>query len=650
MTNLRDFIRTYAFERYMQSWVIACIDVVISIVAFSLSFICIAALSDTINLMDMLTVKTFLILLAISTVSAIITILAMKTHRIIIRHAMLADMGRLVMAVVVKEIVCGIALFALNYMPAKIVTILLLLDMMIFYCGLCGVRILMIVVYESLKQVLVSSSKRMNIFIFGANDKSTALRTRLLNSPHYKVVGFLKEPTSQKIGGNTLSGLTVFGFENKNDIHQLVVKNRVQAILFPTYEALRAEQERLVKICSALKIQILIAPPIDEIIDGKIMQSSIREIKIEDLLGRDEIKISIDEIVANFKGKTILVTGAAGSIGSELCRQLASFGVGQLVMFDNAETPMHNIRLELEERFRNVPIIPIIGDVRLEQRLRFAFEKYHPQVVFHAAAYKHVPLMEENPCEAVYVNVIGTRNIAELCVEYGTEMMVMISTDKAVNPTNVMGCSKRLAEIYVQSLGKAISDGKVECKGETKTKFVTTRFGNVLGSNGSVIPRFREQIMKGGPVTVTHPDITRFFMTIPEACRLVMEAATMSCGNQIFVFDMGKSVKIVDLARRMIELAGFKVGKDIKIEFTGLRPGEKLYEEVLSNEENTTKTDHEKIRIAIVREYDYNEAINAVGKLKELATEVRIIDLVKKMKEIVPEYKSKNSRFAELDK
>ena len=431
----------------------------------------------------------------------------------------------------------------------------------------------------------------------------------------------------------------------------LVGKNNVQAILFPTYEALRAEKENLVNICSALKIQTLIAPPIDEIIDGKIMQSSIREIKIEDLLGRDEIKISIDEIVANFKGKTIMVTGAAGSIGSELCRQLASFGVGRLIMLDNAETPMHNIRLELEERFRNtVPIVPIIGDVRHEKRLRYAFETYRPQVVFHAAAYKHVPLMEENPCEAVFVNVIGTRNIAELCVEYGTEMMVMISTDKAVNPTNIMGCSKRLAEIYVQSLGKAISDGKVECRGEVKTKFVTTRFGNVLGSNGSVIPRFREQIMKGGPVTVTHPDITRFFMTIPEACRLVMEAATMSTGNQIFVFDMGESVKIVDLARKMIELAGFTVGKDIKIEFTGLRPGEKLYEEVLSNEENTTKTDHEKIRIAIVREYDYNDAVAAVEQLRTLALNVQVMELVKKMKEIVPEYKSKNSKFEELDK
>ena len=651
MTLLRRLIQKYAFERYVHSGVIACIDIAISIIAFTLSFVCIDALSDNEQLTDLLSTKSFLLLLAISTIASVATILIMKTHRIIIRHAMLADMWRLVVAIILKEIILGATMAALAYVPLKIGIILLSLDAVILYFGLVGMRILMIVVYESLKQSMVASSKRKNIFIYGTNDKSTALRARLLNSPHYKVVGFLKEPASQKIIGNTLSGLTVFGFSGKKEIKLLVGKNNVQAILFPTYEALRAEKENLVNICSALKIQTLIAPPIDEIIDGKIMQSSIREIKIEDLLGRDEIKISIDEIVANFKGKTIMVTGAAGSIGSELCRQLASFGVGRLIMLDNAETPMHNIRLELEERFRNtVPIVPIIGDVRHEKRLRYAFETYRPQVVFHAAAYKHVPLMEENPCEAVFVNVIGTRNIAELCVEYGTEMMVMISTDKAVNPTNIMGCSKRLAEIYVQSLGKAISDGKVECRGEVKTKFVTTRFGNVLGSNGSVIPRFREQIMKGGPVTVTHPDITRFFMTIPEACRLVMEAATMSTGNQIFVFDMGESVKIVDLARKMIELAGFTVGKDIKIEFTGLRPGEKLYEEVLSNEENTTKTDHEKIRIAIVREYDYNDAVAAVEQLRTLALNVQVMELVKKMKEIVPEYKSKNSKFEELDK
>lgn len=619
--------------------------------AFTLSFVCIDALSGNDQLTDLLSTKSFLLLLAISTIATAITIWAMNTHRIIIRHAMLADMWRLVIAVIMKEALFGAAMFASMNIPVKIGIILLMLDTVILYCGLFGVRIVMIVVYESLKQSMVSNSKRKNIFIYGTNDKSTALRARLLNSPHYKVVGFIKDADTQQIVGNKLSGLTVFGFAGKKEIKQLVGKNNVQAILFPTYEALRAEKENLVNICSALKIQTLIAPPIDEITDGKIMQASIREIKIEDLLGRDEIKISIDEVVANFKGKTILVTGAAGSIGSELCRQLASFGVGRLIMLDNAETPMHNIRLELEERFHNkVSIVPVIGDVRHENRLRFVFETYHPHVVFHAAAYKHVPLMEENPCEAVYVNVIGTRNVAELCVEYGAEMMVMISTDKAVNPTNIMGCSKRLAEIYVQSLGKAISDGKVECRGGVKTKFVTTRFGNVLGSNGSVIPRFREQIMKGGPVTVTHPDITRFFMTIPEACRLVMEAATMSVGNQIFVFDMGESVKIVDLARKMIELAGFTVGKDIKIEFTGLRPGEKLYEEVLSNEENTTKTDHEKIRIAIVREYDYHDAVDAVEVLRELAAGVRIIDLVKKMKEIVPEYKSKNSRFEELDK
>ena len=307
---------------------------------------------------------------------------------------------------------------------------------------------------------------------------------------------------------------------------------------------------------------------------------------------------------------------------------------------------MHNLRLELEEKFPELSFIPVIGDVRLLARLDYAFRKWRPQVVFHAAAYKHVPLMEENPCEAVLVNVAGSRNVADKCIEYDVEKMVMVSTDKAVNPTNIMGCTKRLAEIYVQSMGLAMEQGKKA----GKTKFVTTRFGNVLGSNGSVIPRFREQIAKGGPVTVTHPEITRFFMTIPEACRLVMEAATMSTGNQIFVFDMGESVKIDDLARRMIQLAGFTPDKDIKIEYSGLRPGEKLYEEVLSNNENTLPTDHTRIRIAKVREYDYADALAGVDELERLSREVEIPAMVRLMKDIVPEFISKNSRFAEFDK
>ena len=419
----------------------------------------------------------------------------------------------------------------------------------------------------------------------------------------------------------------------------------VKAIIFATEEDTRQEKDRIIKYSIDSGIKLLYAPPVDEMVNGKPVHI-IRNIEIEDLLMRQEIKISMEEVIKNFRGKTVLVTGAAGSIGSELCRQLAGFGVGELVLFDNAETPMHNLRLEFEENFPELKFSPVIGDVRLPSRLDYVFRKWRPQVVFHAAAYKHVPLMEENPCEAVLVNVAGSRNVADKCIEYDVEKMVMVSTDKAVNPTNIMGCTKRLAEIYVQSLGLAIESGRKA----GRTRFVTTRFGNVLGSNGSVIPRFREQIAKGGPVTVTHPEITRFFMTIPEACRLVMEAATMSKGNEIYVFDMGESVKIDDLARRMIHLAGYIPDRDIKVEYTGLRPGEKLYEEVLSSHENTLPTDHSHIRIAKVREYDYNDALASADELERLSREVEIMPTVQLMKHVVPEFLSMNSRFEELDK
>ena len=490
---------------------------------------------------------------------------------------------------------------------------------------------------------MISSRKRVNVMVYGVDDKSVATVNRLANSPHYNVVGYLNY--GRRLRGQNIQGMKIFYFDRKEHLTWFHERFFVDAILFAREDDVKKEADRLIEYCQETGVKVLVAPTIDEVVDGKIMKSSIREVKIEDLLGRDEIKISMDEIVENFSGKTVMVTGAAGSIGSELCRQLASFGPKKLILFDNGETPMHNLRLELEERFKDLDFVPVIGDVRQKQRLDYVFRAHRPQVVFHAAAYKHVPLMEENPCEAVRVNVAGSRNVADKCIEYDVEKMVMISTDKAVNPTNIMGCTKRLAEIYVQSLGLAIERGEV--KG--RTKFVTTRFGNVLGSNGSVIPRFREQIAKGGPVTVTHPDITRFFMTIPEACRLVMEAATMSTGNQIFVFDMGESVKINTLAKRMITLAGFVPGKDIEIQYTGLRPGEKLYEEVLSNKENTDPTSHDRIRIAKVREYEHEKAKTIMAELEHLSMVVQIPEMVQLMKRTVPEFISKNSEYEKYD-
>ena len=442
-----------------------------------------------------------------------------------------------------------------------------------------------------------------------------------------------------------LDRLPVYRFKDDRQLERAILDNKIDAVLFTRDTDAQYERDGLIPYCTQHRVKTLIIPTVDEVADKKSFFHP-REVKVEDLLGRKEITISLEEIKANFFGKVVMVTGAAGSIGSELVRQLASFGVKKLVLYDNGETAMHNLRLELEERFKDLDFVPIIGDVRHPERLDFAFRTWHPQVVFHAAAYKHVPLMEENPCEAVLVNVYGSKNVADKCLEYDVEKMVMISTDKAVNPTNIMGCTKRLAEIYVQSLGLAIEKGERQ----GKTKFVTTRFGNVLGSNGSVIPRFREQIAKGGPVTVTHPEINRFFMTIPEACRLVMEAATMSTGNQIFVFDMGEPVKIDMLARRMITLAGFTPDKEIKIEYTGLRPGEKLYEEVLSDKESTLPAFHERIRIAKVREYQYDEVLATINQLDSLARKVLIPDMVKLMKKTVPEYISGNSEYSKFDK
>ena len=566
--------------------------------------------------------------------SSMVMFIGLRTYKSIIRHSTLREIALLCAAVAGKSILMSLLLLALGgVMPWWVVV----MDFMLTFGSLVLLRIEMITAYDLIRKRRNDSRSTPRILIYGDGEKAVSQEVRLRNSPHYRVAGFIIY--GKRMEMHTLAGYRVYYFENENDLKILRDRCDLDGVLFPYYADAQREQERLLRYCPKCGMQTLIAPSIDTISDGRIPKP-IRKIKIEDLLGREEIKISMEEIVTNFTGKTVLVTGAAGSIGSELCRQLARLGIGELVMFDNAETPLHNLRLEFESRFPKLKFTPVIGDVRFPARLDFVFRKFHPQIVFHAAAYKHVPLMEENPCEAVLVNVAGSRNVADKCIEYGVEKMVMISTDKAVNPTNIMGCTKRLAEIYVQSLGLAVASGKVA----GKTRFVTTRFGNVLGSNGSVIPRFKEQIANGGPVTVTHPEITRFFMTIPEACRLVMEAATISAGNEICVFDMGESVKIVHLAEQMIELSGFRVGKDIQIEFTGLRPGEKLYEEVLADSENTVPTSHDRIRVAKVREYEYDNARTTVAELESLSRAVDIPTMVALMKETVSEYHAEGSK------
>ena len=625
-------------NKYLSTRLVFFIDMCISLLASLLALV----------LVDVLFHETVLItrgLVAIwmstSAIFSFLFIWVLRTYRIIIRHTTLRDLAKFVLVALLK--VSAMSLIFGNYIGYDIILYMVMAsDFFLTFALIFVMRIAMFMAYDAVKGMMEQKANLINVLIYGVGVKSVSLIARLQHSPHYNVVGFLQYGKSNV--SHIISEKKTFYVCSEEDFRKAIEDVDANAILFATEEDACLEKDRMIKYAIANNLKLLFAPAIDEMVEGKL-QRPLRNIEIEDLLMRPEIKISMEEIIANFRGKTVMVTGAAGSIGSELCRQLATFGIKELILYDNAETPMHNLRLELEDKFPELNFVPIIGDVRLLPRLDYAFRQFRPQVVFHAAAYKHVPLMEENPCEAVLVNVAGSRNVADKCIEYDVEKMVMVSTDKAVNPTNIMGCTKRLAEIYVQSMGLAVEQGKKA----GKTRFVTTRFGNVLGSNGSVIPRFREQIAKGGPVTVTHPEITRFFMTIPEACRLVMEAATMSTGNQIFVFDMGESVKIDDLARRMIYLAGFKPDEDIKIEYSGLRPGEKLYEEVLSNHENTLPTDHSRIRIAKVREYDYADVLAGVNELEHLSREVEINDMVRLMKDIVPEFISKNSQFEALD-
>lgn len=478
-------------------------------------------------------------------------------------------------------------------------------------------------------------AQKQNVVIYGANEFALTTKRTLDrdSATDYNVVAFID--ANNILTGKSIDGAKIYPYEQLTD---LITKNKVTNLIFAGHNVSKTRKQEIIDICLQYNVKVMSTPNVTDWINGELSFKQIKNIRIEDLLERDPICLDEQKIRKEVLGKVILVTGAAGSIGSEIVRQLTKFNPGKIIVFDQAESPLYDLELELREKLNFTKYEIVIGSVIDELRLTKTFETYHPSVVYHAAAYKHVPMMESNPSQAIKNNVYGTKLLADISVKYNVSKFVMVSTDKAVNPTNVMGCSKRICEIYTQSLNNMFP-----------TKFITTRFGNVLGSNGSVIPRFKQQIENGGPVTVTHPDINRFFMTIPEACQLVLQAATLGNGGEVFVFDMGKSVKIIDLAKKMIKLSGLTLGRDIQIQFTGLRPGEKLYEEVLSDKEKTLPTSHSQIMVAKVRQYDFAKISQQISELIGLVKTNDNFKIVAAMKHIVPEFKSENSIYEELD-
>lgn len=638
MLKINDFIILLSKQKYFNRWVIFFIDLFFSVLS---TFLVFATFGNILKIS--LPVREFIYINLFSILCSTICFLSCQTYKGVIRHSTFTETGRIAIASFVKATLMIVALSCFIH-SLSFLQIFLggLLDLFLTFFILTTFRALLIMMYSMIVRSIASNNEKLLIYKEEGTSSSSSVISLWKQSDSCQIGGYIQIGEKSKI---RIGGYPVYSVKNQMEFNALVDRKGIKTILFTDYHAVKAESERLVRYCEKKKIRMLMFSAMNELKSRTVNLYNLPEIRIEDLLGRDEININLKKIAGELKGKVTLVTGAAGSIGSELCRQLCKLGLKQLILFDSAETPMHTLRLELEDRYPEVVFTPIMGDVRMLARVESVFKRFHPQYVFHAAAYKHVPLMEENPCEAVHTNVQGTCNMADMSVKYDVDKFIMISTDKAVNPTNVMGASKRLAEIYVQSLSIAINKGVHP----GKTRFITTRFGNVLGSNGSVIPRFRDQLAKGGPLTVTHPDIIRYFMTIPEACRLVLEAAFMGEGNEIFVFDMGTPVKIVDLARRMIELVGLIPDKDIEIKYTGLRPGEKLYEELLATKENTLPTINAKIFRAKVREYDFAEISADIAHLTDLAIRVEKLETVKMMKSIVPEFISRNSEYEKLD-
>ena len=584
--------------------------------------------------------------LIVSLLVFLIAFFAFHTYKGILRYSSFVDLNRLAYSVATScAIVCLLHQMQVHdifvpdlYFPRFKGAVLIFI---LATSTMWALRVFVKTFHDSLRNIV--HAKR--VFIYGCQTGGIALAKSVLNSVDetYRIAGFVSEdPTFE---GTHLLGIPVY-YDNE-DLVQHMIEKKVSVLFVSPIKSLHfTNRSSLIDRLLAARIKIMMIPQAQEW-DGKseLTHQLLREVEIEDLLPREKIEIDMEAIGKMLRDKCILITGAAGSIGSEIARQVALFRPSHLILIDQAETPMHDVRLFMAQSHRDLHVETIVTSICNQEHMEKIFAQYRPEYVFHAAAYKHVPMMEDNPAEAVQNNIYGTRVIADLAAKYGTRKFVMISTDKAVNPTNVMGCSKRICEIYCQSLNNKLWK-ETQLTGRRTTQYVTTRFGNVLGSNGSVIPIFKKQIRKGGPVTVTHPDIIRYFMLIPEACRLVLQAGTMGHGGEIYVFDMGKPVRIADLAQRMIDLSG---AKNIKIHYTGLRDGEKLYEELLASKENTIPTPHPNIMVAQVPEYPYEQALQNETELYRISKSFDEMAIVKKMKEIVPEFKSNNSKYEILD-
>ena len=628
------FFHRYLSSKVLPIWTILLIDVFIIVSSCMLSY---ALRYDFRSIfLDSSTIdKTILWTVIVN----LVFFRVFRTYSNVLRFSSFVDIMRIFVSLTVSYGTLMVTSVLLDtYFNVKIapVSVLFMAYVINFALMACS-RIVVKMFFEIIN---FDRSQTVNVFIYGAKEVGVniakSLRVNLRN--HYRLRGFIAD--EPELIDKIMMGVKVY--PNDDTLIERLEDRDVNTIIISPAKMDQLKKTDIADRLLAHNIKLLTAPPLSEWGGQPLNRTQLKEIQIEDLLQREPIEVDIHKIASHLEGKRVMITGAAGSIGSEIMRQVASFNPYKLILVDQAETPLHDIRLELQDRWRDIDAETIVADISNPTRIEAIFREYKPQYIFHAAAYKHVPMMEDNVSESIQVNVAGTRILADFAVKYGAEKFVMISTDKAVNPTNVMGCSKRIWEIYVQSLAK-----KLQEKGEGTVQFITTRFGNVLGSNGSVIPRFRDQIQRGGPVTVTHPEIIRYFMTIPEACRLVLEAGSMGNGGEIYIFDMGKPVKIVDLAKRMISLSG---RTDVKIEFTGLRHGEKLYEELLNVKELTKPTYHDKIMIATVREYDYDEVKERIQNLIEMSYTYDQMKIVAAMKDIVPEFVSKNSCFEALDK